>query len=149
VETKISCTETTKAKASAITSQRKKEATNSQQNKNLINFLNYFSVESTQVEPLNSKMAPSKTAKSRQGIKLNIANAVKAIATYESQLMTQKKADELDGLRSRLKNYFEKYTADSTQIQQELDDADAPQEDYDKMKPKLSGWRKKRLELPR
>ena len=45
--------------------------------------------------------------------------------------MTQEKADELDGLRSRLKNYFEKYKEFSTQIQQELDDADAPQEDYD------------------
>jgi hypothetical protein len=73
----------------------------------------------------------SKTSKSRQGIKRNIANAIKAIETYDSQLMAQKKADELDGLRTRPKNYFSKYTEESIKIQQELDDADAPQEDYE------------------
>ncbi len=62
---------------------------------------------------------------------MNITVVAKDMATYESELMTQKKTDELDGLRSRLKSYFEKYKEYSTQIQQELDDADAPQEDYD------------------
>ncbi len=62
---------------------------------------------------------------------MNITVAVKDIATYESELMTQTKADELVELRSRLKNYFEKYTEHSIQIQKELDDADASQEDYD------------------
>ena len=77
------------------------------------------------------KMAPSKTSKARQGIRMNITVAVKDIATYKSELMTQTKADELVELRSRLKNYFEKYTEHSIQVQKELGDADAPQEDYD------------------
>ena len=62
---------------------------------------------------------------------MNITVVTKDIATYESELMTKNKADELDSLRSRLKSYFDKYKEYSTQIQQELDDADAPQEDYD------------------
>jgi hypothetical protein len=62
---------------------------------------------------------------------MNITVAARDIATYKAELMTQKRANELDDLRSRLKNYFEKYKEYSTQIQQELDDADAPQEDYD------------------
>ena len=62
---------------------------------------------------------------------MNITVAVKDIATYKSELMTQTKADELVELRSRLKNYFEKYTEHSIQVQKELGDADAPQEDYD------------------
>jgi hypothetical protein len=76
-------------------------------------------------------MAPSKATKSRQGIKMNITVVAKDVATYESKLMTQNEANKLDDLRSRLKSHFEKYKEFSTQIQQELDDADAPQEDYD------------------
>jgi hypothetical protein len=76
-------------------------------------------------------MAPSKATKSRQGIKLNITVVAKEVATYEAKLMTRNEANKLDDLRSRLKSHFEKYKELSTQIQQELDDADAPQEDYD------------------
>ena len=76
-------------------------------------------------------MAPSKATKSRQGIRMNITVVARDVATYESKLMTQNDANKLDDLRSRLKNHFEKYKEFSTQIQQELDDADAPQEDYD------------------
>ena len=64
-------------------------------------------------------------------MKMNITVVTKDIATYESELMTKNKADKFDDLRSRLKSYFEKYKEYSTQIQQELDDTDAPQEDYD------------------
>jgi hypothetical protein len=76
-------------------------------------------------------MAPSKATKSRQGIKMNITVVARDVATYESKLMTHNEANKLDELRSRLKGHFEKYKEFSTQIQQELDDADAPQEDYD------------------
>ena len=76
-------------------------------------------------------MAPSKATKSRQGIRLNITVVARDVATYESKLMTQNDANKLDDSRSRLKNHFEKYKELSNQIQQELDDADAPQEDYD------------------
>ena len=62
---------------------------------------------------------------------MNITVAARDVATYEAKLMTQNEANKLDDLRSRLKNYFEKYKEYSTQIQQELDDADAPQKDYD------------------
>ena len=62
---------------------------------------------------------------------MNITVAARDVATYETKLMTQNEANKLDDLRSRLKSHFEKYKEFSTQIQQELDDADAPQEDYD------------------
>jgi uncharacterized membrane protein len=76
-------------------------------------------------------MAPSKATKSRQGIKMNITVVARDVATFEAKLMTHNEANKLDDLRSRLKSHFEKYKELSTQIQQELDDADAPQEDYD------------------
>ena len=62
---------------------------------------------------------------------MNITVVARDVATYETKLMTQNDANKLDDLRSRLKSHFEKYKEFSTQIQQELDDADAPQEDYD------------------
>ena len=50
------------------------------------------------MEPLIPKMAPS-TEKSRQGIRMNISTEVQKIKTYESEIMTLKKANELDSAR--------------------------------------------------
>ena len=74
-------------------------------------------------------MAPT-TEKSRQGTEMNISTEVQK--TYESQPMTLKEATERDNARGKLKKLSVKYTEDSIKIQKELDDADAPQEFYDR-----------------
>ena len=63
---------------------------------------------------------------------MNISTEVQKIKTYESEIMTLKKANELDSARWKLKRFFEKYREDSEKIQKELDDVDARQESYDK-----------------
>ena len=63
---------------------------------------------------------------------MNISTEVQKIKTYESEIMTLKKANELDSARWQLKRFFEIYREDSEKIQKELDDADARQESYDK-----------------
>jgi hypothetical protein len=61
---------------------------------------------------------------------MNISTESQKIKTYESEIMTLKIANELDGARGKLKRFFEKYMKDSQKIQKELDDVDAPQESY-------------------